>query len=393
MKKYLFILFCFPFYCFGQNLVPNPSFEIYDTCPNTQGQINYAIPWYGNTVDYYNTCAISVCPYCGLPLAAGGFQYARTGNAIAGFYSYYYNLTTSEREYLQTKLLDTLVNNKCYLVTFYANLYNGSIWGIKNLAANFSDTTFTNPTFAVHSLQADIYKFDKPLISDTLNWVEIKGIYKAVGGEKYFTIGNFDDDANVDTVQTNPSGWSAGSYYFIDDVSVIQIDSIVGGMSANAGNDTSVVSGDSVFIGQQITGLNCTWYNAGGFEIAANTSGIYVHPTSTTFYTVQQNLCGTITYDTVNVTVLPVGISEKDLSKEVKIYPNPSNGEFTIELPKENASWKITISDTQGRIIYKETTEKKIEHLKLDVENGVYMIFISNPKTNESIVKRIVIQK
>ena len=46
---------------YAQNLVPNPSFEIFITCPNTFGQIGLAIPWFqSNTIasssDYYNSC-------------------------------------------------------------------------------------------------------------------------------------------------------------------------------------------------------------------------------------------------------------------------------------------------------------------------------------------------
>lgn len=44
------------------NLVPNFSFEIYDTCPNTQVKIQYAMGWskysFGiSTPDYYNACS------------------------------------------------------------------------------------------------------------------------------------------------------------------------------------------------------------------------------------------------------------------------------------------------------------------------------------------------
>ena len=43
----------------GQNLVPNPSFELYDTCPNAQDQIEYATGWHKysewlTTPDYFN---------------------------------------------------------------------------------------------------------------------------------------------------------------------------------------------------------------------------------------------------------------------------------------------------------------------------------------------------
>ncbi len=392
-RKSCFSLFflVIPFCSFSQNLVPNNSFELYDTCPNSVGQISYASPWFGETVDYYNSCASTVCPYCGLPSAAGGYQYARTGSAISGIFGYYYNLSSSQREYLQTTLFDTLVNGYCYLTTFYINLFNGSRWGIKNMAANFSDTTFINPSFGVVPLQANVFKFGKPLISDTMNWVKIQGVYSASGGEIYFTIGNFVSDANIDTVLVNPSGWSAGSYYFIDDVSVIPIDSIPGGMPANAGNDATILSGDSVFIGQEITNLNCNWY-IGATLIADSVSGLYVSPEVTTTYTVKQNLCGTITYDTVTVFVSGVGINENKLAEEINLFPNPNAGNFSLLYKKDI---HIEIIDITGSLIYSNNLFflSGNSTLKLDISNGVYFVHITNIKTHEAIVKKLVIQK
>jgi len=49
--------------------------------------------------------------------------------------------------------------------------------------------------------------------------VQISGTYIANGGEKYLTIGNFKDDANTAIDSTSAS--LIESYFFIDDVSVI----------------------------------------------------------------------------------------------------------------------------------------------------------------------------
>ncbi len=49
------------------------------------------------------------------------------------------------------------------------------------------------------------------------------------GGEKYITIGNFNDDADSDTLYHFSGDTSAiYAYYFIDDVSVIAIDTTIG---------------------------------------------------------------------------------------------------------------------------------------------------------------------
>ena len=57
-------------------------------------------------------------------------------------------------------------------------------------------------------------------------WTEISGIYLAMGGEKYFVIGNFRDSASTLVTST---GWSNNhpyAYYFIDDVLITPCDSL-----------------------------------------------------------------------------------------------------------------------------------------------------------------------
>src|ERR1700749_1133263 len=85
------------------NLVPNPSFEIYTSCPTGSSQLSLAIPWQGvttNSSDYFNVCGTGGAT---VPFSGSNFQNARTGNAYAAIWlinSYGVNY----REYLQVKL-------------------------------------------------------------------------------------------------------------------------------------------------------------------------------------------------------------------------------------------------------------------------------------------------
>src|SRR5216683_763724 len=117
-KKFYPILFFFlPHICLAQiNLVPNYSFEVYDTCPNTYSQIYYAIPWFSSlpcqcgSSDYYNACAGG--PLVSVPSNGGGYQNARTGVGYAGIEfggggsCWCGNL----REYIEVKLDSQLVS-------------------------------------------------------------------------------------------------------------------------------------------------------------------------------------------------------------------------------------------------------------------------------------------
>ncbi|MEI6815793.1 MAG: hypothetical protein WCL14_04215 [Bacteroidota bacterium] len=60
MKKILpFLLIFFCQFSFGQNLVPNPSFENYISCPTGTIEADSCLNWhnFGNSPDYFNICA------------------------------------------------------------------------------------------------------------------------------------------------------------------------------------------------------------------------------------------------------------------------------------------------------------------------------------------------
>jgi hypothetical protein len=387
------LLLIFNLSLYTQNLVPNPSFEYYTSCPSGPGQLSFAIPWIANAGgEYLNSCSINI--NYSVPNQGGyNFQYAHSGIAFIGLTTYF-GVNDNYREYAHSQLLSILQANYCYYVEFYVNLASGG-WGgkyaINNIACSFTNSE-VNSTGNVLNLTPYIYKLGNPIINDTLNWVKISGIFQATGGEQYIVIGNFKDDNNTDTLNTG-DGNAPGSCYFIDDVSVIPIDSI--NMPAYAGHDTSIILGDSVFIGQEITNLNCNWYVAGNL-IASNISGLYVKPTESTTYIVEQNLCGTITYDTVLVKVNHVGITENETwGNDFTVYPNPNNGGIFVSVYGINGNnINIELSDICGKVIYsnKISLNNGVGFIKTDIPNGVYLLKITDLNSHQNVFKNVVIQ-
>lgn len=205
------------------NLVPNPSFEVYTSCPTGASQISLATPWQGvttNSTDYWNSCAVMGSGISVPSDGGGGFQFARTGSAYAGIWAYmgcYYY-----REYMQVKLDSVLELDSCYYVEFYCNLYNQSYYGINKMAAALSNTAISSTISGPGSTLVFTPQIvSNQFIIDTLNWVKVSGYYKANGGEQYITIGNFDTCTNTDTLGIG-SG-SADAYYLIDDVTVKKV--------------------------------------------------------------------------------------------------------------------------------------------------------------------------
>ena len=231
MKK-LFFIFCFifsTFFCGSQNLVPNPSFEVYDTCPNLDGQINYAVPWFTANIgspDYFNQCGI--IGYTSVPSNWLGTQNAKTGVAYSGIFVYG---GSNLRPSMAVPLTDTLIAGSLYCVHFSVNLtildsFNTQV-AITEMGLLFSNNSIIASDALPLPYIPQITSPSGVYLSDTANWMDVSGIYTAVGGERFITIGNFKNDASTDTtILLNATVQQ--SYYYIDDVSVINCDSLAG---------------------------------------------------------------------------------------------------------------------------------------------------------------------
>jgi len=249
MKKIALLVFCFFLLKgYGQvNLVPNHSFEIYDTCPYYSNQIYFASPWFqpciiqGNTTnssssDLFDTC--STPGMFGIPFNAGGYQIARTGRGYAGIALYSNGFNSNE--YIEVKLISPLIQTRKYCIEFYVSLLNGSDFAISNVGAYFSQDSLLSNTYynAIDNVSPQVENPTTNMLSDTLNWMLVSGNFIANGGEQYMTIGNF-HLYNVSNVQNVSGGSFAVAYYYIDDVSVVDCTG-VGISEVNDDNEINV---------------------------------------------------------------------------------------------------------------------------------------------------------
>jgi len=383
MQRFLFLnlfLFIITFNSRGQvNLVNNPSFEDTISCPYDYGQISWAIGWNtlitggGGNPELYNKC----CIYgCGVPVNSSnqGYQYPKSGNGYAGLDVA--NCNYLLREYIQSKLIDKLKSGNTYCVKFFTNLSNYSLAYIKPLGAYLDDgeilttTTFGLPyaNAALQPLTPQIINTYQPL-NDTLNWMKIEGSFIATGLEEYITIGNFFSDANSNIVTIGtPSYWT--SYYYIDDVSVINTN-----LPALAGNDTIIQPGDSVFIGRQPeVGLNedCIWF-VNGLPIDT-IAGMWVKPDSTTTYILEQTICGNVSWDTVTVSVYGTGIETYTKEgKGITLYPNPATNILNIESSTKFS--QLIISDILGNVVIMQQVYNKAGSVDVSgLGKGLYFV-------------------
>ncbi len=98
-------------------------------------------------------------------------------------------------------------------------------------------------------------------------------------------------------------------------------------------------------------------------------------------YLVAYNFCGTDTaFTTIDLSY--IGLNEVNVSHQLKLYPNPSNGQFAIELSDlNNDELLLVVYDQSGTLMRKE--QLKIVNNKVNLnfesfENGMYWLELTN---------------
>ena len=218
----LFLFFILQYgICCAQNLVFNPSFELYDTCPPQEAYINYALGWsaYSVSPDYFNICNTN--GIVGVPKNYIGYQNAASGVAYAGIGTF--AVGQQVREYLGSQLINTLIIGKKYFVSMKVSLGEYGTTTIQyfipsnKIGAKFSTVSYPD-TYSMSPLMNNFAQvFSDSIITDTMNWTTIRGSFIADSSYKYIIIGNFFDDAHTDTIY---SSTGVLSYFFIDDICV-----------------------------------------------------------------------------------------------------------------------------------------------------------------------------
>ncbi len=280
---------------YAQNLVKNPSFENYIKCPSTTLPIDSSvIDWefkFGGS--FYNACSSF---YDSVPLNECGYQLAHTGKGYASILVYYYNFNNpSWRGYLEGHFLTELKKNSFYCISYYvSNRDKCSDAAIKNVDANISDTLLYYNNGSQFNLKNINPQIKSPqILTDSVGWTMVSGIYKAHGGEKYITIGNFLSDNETTFISYNSPNPGQASYY-IDDVNVSPINLT----APNIGKDTVVCKNALPYMLHAPVGYDTyLWSNGCTTEsLAVTIPGKY-------YVTCGVTGCGTINSNAVNISL------------------------------------------------------------------------------------------
>lgn len=190
-----------------KNLVPNGSFENYR---RKSPDVRKAVPWQPiETIDYYQNPLTN-----DTTAQKGGYN----GYCYTGF-----RFRKKYKEFLQVRLAEPLHRGTVYEFRMHIRLAFWSSAVLRSFGVLFSKGGYKGRYDAVKSNMVDTVCVTGGL-QKGFQWFEIKGFYKADGGEKYLTIGNFSpkikkDMVRIDVFKIGPKE----SYYFVDDIKLVKV--------------------------------------------------------------------------------------------------------------------------------------------------------------------------
>jgi hypothetical protein len=254
----LFALFVSLPSVFAQNLVPNPSFEEYENCENSNVQtaMEYVVDWFNPNAwssDYFKDFELPCAANTNGPtnsdfLAPQPYD----GNSFVGsFYYLYQNEEFETREYIEVHLTEPLTQGQAYQISWWVSMGAKSKYRVNSFGAAFTSTPIDD--------QSELFAFDLipqveviDFFGSSEEWQQIVDTIWATGGEQFLTIGTFKHDAELELEQINSgNNLVEGAYYVIDLVEVLAI-------PVGIGNETKNDTPSIIFFENQIHIVNNT---------------------------------------------------------------------------------------------------------------------------------------
>lgn len=220
--------------------MPNGSFEEYNWCPDYANGYYITACKYWNmptlgSSDYFNSCSTdtgsNTFPQFGVPQNYAGHQYARTGNGYAGLvFGQSEENTPTNAEYIQVKLNKQLEAGKYYHLQFFINnsylTHNLQPMCYNSIGALFTQNELNISNYDIIPMTPQFQSDLNVFFCDTTKWFELNHTFQATGGENYLTIGVFTPIPVIQITDYNGNALTdeVTSYYYIDDVSLTEID-------------------------------------------------------------------------------------------------------------------------------------------------------------------------
>jgi len=445
--KILFLLLAIvgmPFLGISQNLVPNPSFEIYTELPNhmINSSIHLAEPWFdapaypgggGSSADYINI-NMPLILYNG---DTYDFQSPNSGNAYVDIFTCWYNLNSYGGEAIEVRLDGPMQIGELYSVSFYvkkAQIQYGEgacHYGSDELGIYFHTDTIYMGLLPEHidtihgetvveienaiilneeltnEFGNSYYAFSEYLqepdivldtvINDEENWYLVTDTFYADKAYEFMIFCQFRPFEEIQWEIDSTCGWaSAYSMMMIDDVSIHLLEEEH--IDADAGADATICLGDSIQIGTSEYEDYMYWWSPNEQMPISDFGGVnpgmpWVSPTETTTYTLtQKDFAFEETLDQITITVDNCGYDlSENYASQIKVYPNPATSIVEIESGYAISSCKLL--DALGKEVASSKYLESSTNLNIDVssfEAGLY--FLEMEIEGQKIIKQLVIE-
>jgi len=422
----------------AQNLVPNPSFEVYTNdlpIHMNNAQLEYAAPWFDTPV-FPGASSGEASPdyiHIDMPLYiqpgdSYEFQSPHSGFGMAGFFSCTNSSIINSFEPFEVRLEEPLIEGEYYLVSFYvkkenpygigdclcgsdelgvyfhtdtiyAITYEEEHQGIENALMLYElDTTESGNTYYAFAeyLQVPDVALDT-LINDEENWCLVSDTLYADKPYEFMTFSRFrtfDEISWAIDEDCEGSSYSSFSAFLVDDVSVHLLGEQ--GTAADAGIDDSICLGDSVQIGTSEFEDYMYWWSPNedletSIYGGVNSGMPWVSPTETTTYTlVQKDFAFMETSDQVTITVEECNPGIGEYAKTINIFPNPASSLVEIESIHAIDSWRVL--DVLGKEVASSKYLVSSRNLVLDVSSfDVGLYFLEMEVNDQLVIKQLMV--
>ncbi len=82
------------------------------------------------------------------------------------------------------------------------------------------------------------------------------------------------------------------------------------------------------------------------------------------------------------------GVSENTFSSDIKAYPNPASGAFSIDMGAEYADLQVNVLSITGQLVsQKQYSSAGLMHMEIPGSPGMYFIAITDPKGKYAVLK------
>jgi gliding motility-associated-like protein len=173
-------------------------------------------------------------PVVGTHFNFGGTQTPYSGNGyLGGYFTCYMGGAGTDGyngpgwwEYIQGNLTQPLKNDNIYQLSLKLSVAELSDLMINEIGVFFSNSPISSENTSNLNVTPQCTFYEPNFFSDTIEWIDLKALFMANGGEKFITIGNFKDVYNTDTLRrfnweplyVNPYC----TYMFVDNVQLVE---------------------------------------------------------------------------------------------------------------------------------------------------------------------------